>query len=183
MNQGKYGELTVEVKFPIGTSRETLMELLADALYKPDVLLSDPMPLEHHDWERIQSNNIFFRYGCNSFDNRDGENSLTYEKLKSLYLHKAVINELRKDEESVIRIARENIEAWRDNHRADGMSVKYLDEWSKVLDEGTAHITEVLRGVDEYSCDLRQNTPFAGVLSEEQRLEVLQEFQQSWMKF
>ena len=176
----KYGELTVEVKFPIGTSRETLMELLADALYKPDVSLFDPMPSECHEWERIQSNNIFFRYDCNRFDNEEGENSLTYEKLKSLYLHKAVLDELRKDWDKCSTIAYENIERWKDLHRPDGMSVKYLDEWLKVLDKGFVAVSRVLLSVDEYSCDLRQNSPFAGVLSDERRLAVLEEFREYW---
>lgn len=180
MNQGNYGELTVEVKFPIGTSRETLMELLADALYKPDVSLFDPMPSEYHEWERIQSNNILFRYDCNSFDNEEGENSLTYEKLKSLFLHKAVLDELRKDWEKCSTIAYENIERWKENHRSDGMSVKYLDEWVELLDKGFTAVSQVLLGVDEHSCDLRQNSPFAGVLSDEKRLMVLQEFKEYW---
>lgn len=181
MNQGNYGELTVKIKFPIGTSRETLMELLADALYKPDVSLFDPMPSEYHEWERIQSNNIFFRYDCNSFDNEEGESSLTYEKLKSLYLHKAVLDELRKDWDKCSAIAYENIELWKENHRSDGMSVKYLDEWIELLDKGFTAVSQVLLGVDEYSCDLRQNSPFAGVLSDERRLMVLYEFQEHWV--
>lgn len=177
----KYGELTVEVKFPIGTSRETLMELLADALYKPDVSLFDPMPSEYHEWERIQSNSILFRYDCNSFDNEEGENSLTYEKLKSLYLHKAVLDELRKDWEKCSTIAYENIERWKENHRSDGMSAKYLDEWKTILDIGNFQkLSKVLTGLDEYSCDLRQNSPFAGILSNEQRLAVLEEFRKYW---
>ena len=48
----------------------------------------------------------------------------------------------------------------------------------KVLDKGFTAVSQVLLGVDERSCDLRQNSPFAGVLSDEKRLMVLEEFRQ-----
>ena len=108
------------------------------------------------------------------------ESSLTYEKIKSLHLHKAVLDELRKDWDKCSTIAYENIERWKKLHRPDGMSVKYLDEWSKVLDKGFTAVSRVLLSVDEYSCDLRQNSPFAGVLSDERRLAVLEEFREYW---
>ena len=180
MNQGNYGELTVEVKFPIGTSRERLMELLSDALYKPDVSVFDPMPVEKHDWEKIESTGIVFRYDSMISEIERQENSLTYEKMKSLYLHKAVLDELRKDWDKCSKIAYKNIERWKENHRFDGMAVKYLDEWAALLDKGFTAISRVLLGVDEHSCDLRQNSPFAGVLSDERRLAVLEEFRKYW---
>lgn len=113
-------------------------------------------------------------------DDERVENSLTYEKMKSLYLHEAVLDELRKDWDKCSTIAYSNIERWKKVHRPDGMSVRYLDEWLKVLDKGFMAVSRVLLGVDEYSCDLRQNSPFAGVLSNEQRLSVLEEFREYW---
>lgn len=179
-NKTTMGKLDVEVFFPIGTSRERLMELLSDVLYKPDTVLFDPMPVEKHDWEKIESTGIVFRYDSMIPEIERQENSLTYEKMKSLYLHKAVLDELRKDWDKCSKIAYENIERWKENHKPDGMAVKYLDEWAALLDKGFTAVSRVLLGVDERSCDLRQNSPFAGVLSDEQRLMVLEEFRQYW---
>lgn len=175
------GRLNIEVDFPVGTSRERLMELLSDVLYKPDVVLSDPMPIEEHGWETIESTGVSFRYYTEIPDDERIEGSLTYEKLKSLYLHKSILDELRKDKDHVVSVALNNIEKWRDFHRSDGMSVKYLDEWKKILDNGNFQkLSKVLTGFDEYSCDLRQNSPFAGVLSDERRLAVLEDFREYW---
>lgn len=180
-NKLTMGRLDVEISFPVGTSRERLMELLSDVLYKPDVVLSDPMSVEEHDWETIESTGISFRYCSDVEDNERVEGSLSYEKLKSLYLHKAIIDELRKDKDRVVGIALENIERWKEVHRPDGMTVKYLDEWKQILDGGSFHrLSKVLTGLDEHSCDLRQNSPFAGVLSDEKRLMVLYEFKEYW---
>lgn len=108
------------------------------------------------------------------------ENSLTYEEMKSLWLHKSVLDELKKDWDKCSTISYDNIERWKKVHRPDGMSVRYLDEWLKVLDKGFTAVSRVLLDVDEYSCDLRQNSPFAGILSDEQRLAVLEEFREYW---
>lgn len=174
------GKLIVEVDFPTGTSRETLRELLSNVLYKPDVNVFDPMPIEEHDWEKIEATGVSFRYSSNIPEIEEDYSSLTYEKLRSLFLHKAVLDELRKDWDKCSAIAYSNIERWKEVHRPDGMTVPYLDEWVKVLDKGFAEVSRVVLGVDEHSCDLRQNSPFAGVLSDEQRLMVLYEFKEYW---
>lgn len=174
------GKLIVEVDFPTGTSRERLMELLSDVLYKPDVNVFDPMPIEEHDWEKIEATGISFCYSSIISEVAQQEGSLTYEKLKSLFLHKAVLDELRKDWDKYSAIAYDNIEKWKEFYRPDGMTVRYLDEWVKVLDKGFTAVSRVVLGVDEHSCDLRQNSPFAGVLSDEQRLMVLYKFQEYW---
>lgn len=174
------GKLIVEVDFPTGTSRERLMELLSDVLYKPDVNVFDPMPIEEHDWEKIEATGVSFCYSSIISEVAQQEGSLTYEKLKSLFLHKAVLDELRKDWDKYSAIAYDNIEKWKEFYRPDGMTVRYLDEWVKVLDKGFTAVSRVVLGVDEHSCDLRQNSPFAGVLSDEQRLMVLYKFQEYW---
>lgn len=174
------GKLIVELDFPTGTSRERLMELLSDVLYKPDVNVFDPMPIEEHDWEMIEATGISFCYSSIISEVAQQEGSLTYEKLRSLFLHKAVLNELRKDWDKYSAIAYDNIEKWKEIYRPDGMTAHYLDEWVKVLDKGFAAVSRVVLGVDEHSCDLRQNSPFPGVLSDARRLMVLYEFQEYW---
>lgn len=77
------GTLRVDIDFPAGTSRDRLMEVLADALYKADVVLSDPMPTETHDREVIKYDDVGFSYVSSvshdhddsSSDNRDDDSN------------------------------------------------------------------------------------------------------------
>lgn len=99
---------------------------------------------------------------------------LTREDLRSLRLHQAVRDELLIDHDRVISIARANIAAWLPKHRPDGMSARYLRQWQRILDSPTNLIARQLVETDEMACSLRQNSPFAGVLTEQRRQEILQ---------
>lgn len=101
---------------------------------------------------------------------------LTEEREKSLWLHRAVLGELVQDPEGTIEIARANLASARARH---ARASAYIDGWEKVLDGGVDEIAKVLVGRDEWSCELRQNTPFAGVLSEQVRQSVLRSFRMS----
>lgn len=102
-----------------------------------------------------------------------GGNGLTPEREKSLRLHQALIGDLLENPEAVISKARENIARWLPRQRADGMSAFYLREWEHILDSGLDRILEALTATDEKSYELRENSPFAGVLSQERRAKVL----------
>ena len=102
-----------------------------------------------------------------------GGNGLTPEREKSLRLHQALIGDLLENPDAVISKARENIARWLPQQRADGMSAFYLREWERILDSGLDRILEALTGIDEKSYELRENSPFAGVLSQERRAKVL----------
>lgn len=97
-------------------------------------------------------------------------------QLRSLWLHRAVLGELVANPDDVIATARDNVRRWRRVHRADGMSAHYLDQWDRVLDGDIDDIARVLVGTDELSTELRQNSPFAGVLSPARRNQVLAAF-------
>lgn len=98
---------------------------------------------------------------------------LTPEREKSLWLHQALIGDLLEDPDAVIDKARENIKRWLPQQRPDGMSTSYLREWERILDSGIGQILETLTATDEKSYELRENSPFAGVLSQERRVKVL----------
>lgn len=111
---------------------------------------------------------------------RLAEPQLTREQEKSLWLHRALLGRLMVDPQGVLEAARTNIGRWKTMHRSDGMVAGYLDQWCHVLEGGVDSVAAVLTGVDEVSVELRQNTPFAGVLSDGQRRQVLQSFRQYW---
>jgi excisionase family DNA binding protein len=102
-----------------------------------------------------------------------GRSGLTPEREKSLRLHQALIGDLLENPDAVIVKARENIARWLPQQRADGMSASYLREWEDILDSGLDRILEALTATDEKSYELRENSPFAGVLSQERRAKVL----------
>jgi len=108
------------------------------------------------------------------------EPHLTREEEKSLWLHRAVLGPLMIDPGAVLGLARQNVQAWLPRHRADGMAVRYLELWQNVLDGGVDDVVEVLTGTDEMSRELRQNSPFAGVLSDTDRRQILRSFREHW---
>lgn len=108
------------------------------------------------------------------------EPQLTREQEKSLWLHRALLGPLMIDPTSVLEQARENLRRWIPRNRPDGMATRYLAQWQEILDGGVDGVVNVLVGTDEHSSELRQNSPFAGVLSDEDRRRVLSSFREQW---
>lgn len=107
---------------------------------------------------------------------------LTYEQERSLWLHRVILGELMLDPEGVVQLAKHNVARWKEVHRPDGIATDYLLRWEQMLDGDLESLARVLTGVDEDSCELRQNSPFAGVLSEERRLLALHSFRTHWRR-
>jgi excisionase family DNA binding protein len=105
---------------------------------------------------------------------------LSREQEKSLWLHRAVLGRLMVEPTDVLDTARQNIHDWKPGHRSDGMSAHYLDVWEQIVDAGVDAVVPVLTGEDQASSDLRQNSPFAGVLPDVERRQVLRSFRRHW---
>lgn len=56
------------------------------------------------------------------------------------------------------------------------MTARWLDQWQEGLDAGVDAVAEVLTSQGPAALDLRQNSPFAGVISPEVRSRVLSSF-------
>ena len=108
--------------------------------------------------------------------------ALSREQERSLWLHQALLGELLSDPTEVLQKALSNIDRWRSSHRSDGRTVRYLDEWEHVLRSGLDTVIQTVTSRTPESCELRQNTPFSGVLPEETRKQVLQSFNQHWSR-
>lgn len=106
--------------------------------------------------------------------------SLTREREKSLWLHRAVVGNLVRDPDRVIETAAGNLERWRSMHSTTGVTNAYLQKWTEVLDAGLDTIIETLTSTTEAAAELRQNTPFAGVLDDDSRRQVLRSFTKHW---
>jgi excisionase family DNA binding protein len=105
----------------------------------------------------------------------------TRDQLKALWLHRAVAGRLVTDPDAVLAKARTNLDRLRQVH-PDGMTAVWLDRWQVILDGGIEGVIEVLTSGDPYAIELRQNSPFAGVLTEQDRQAVLAAFADRWRR-
>jgi len=89
----------------------------------------------------------------------------------SLELSRSVAERLKLHPEW-IEFARGNLARWsRLNHDAPGLMACYR-EWEKLLTRPVNEICEVLTATDDEGQRLRTNSPFAGVLSPKEVLEI-----------
>lgn len=102
------------------------------------------------------------------------------EKHRSVWLNRMVVGELTRDPDRAVATARDNIARWRQVHADRSSVLEALNRWSAILDEGVEAIVAALTGFSEDAEDLRQNSPFAGVLTTEQRDQALASFRAYW---
>ena len=91
---------------------------------------------------------------------------MTFEERRSLAISAAVAEKLRVEPEAVIAKARSNIETMR----SIGVNEQpWVEMWEAVLGLGASHVGAMLTSTDPVARDLRQSSPFTGVLTEEER--------------
>jgi hypothetical protein len=88
---------------------------------------------------------------------------------RSLVYHQAVARRLRK---SMVEEARHVLYRWR---QAGKIDEHYAERWEEVLDRPIAEIRKAIVEESATADDLRQNSPFAGQLSEAERRRILKE--------
>lgn len=98
---------------------------------------------------------------------------LTREDRRSLALHRAIARRLAADPEQVVSIARRNLARMRTR---GGQASQLLREWEILLNRPAPALVELLTDPGEWARDLRQVTPFAGVLSAAERADVYKSF-------
>lgn len=104
---------------------------------------------------------------------------LAREEQRSLWLNRAIAGHLARDPEAVIARARENLERFEQIHAGTGAE-RWLRRWRDVLDDGPEAVMQTLTSTAPEAIDLRQNSPFPGVLTEVERREVLDAFARHW---
>lgn len=98
----------------------------------------------------------------------DGIARLTREERRSLALHRAIVTKLAADPEGVVAKARRNLAVMRRANQ-DRSAEPWLAEWGRLIRGPISPVVEVLVSTSQRARDLRQVTPFAGVLSDEER--------------
>lgn len=96
---------------------------------------------------------------------------LTRDQRRSLWLAYAVAAHVVVDPEAALVVVRTNLEQMRRVVR--GQARLWLDEWERLLDGPVDELLDALTSRSPRSRELRQNSPFAGLLGEEERVRVL----------
>ena len=97
------------------------------------------------------------------------------EEARSLWLAYATAGEIVADPPRAMQVARANLARMR---MAQPRASKWLDEWSRLLDGPIAEVVATLTSPAPMARELRANSPFAGLLSEQARLRVLESFRE-----
>jgi len=84
-------------------------------------------------------------------------------------LHRALLAKLIDDYDGVRAFAHRNLAKSRSVVRGD-QAQRWLDEWEGLLAGPPEWLIEIFLGEDEHSIDMRQVSPFAGALSDDERL-------------
>jgi transcriptional regulator with XRE-family HTH domain len=98
---------------------------------------------------------------------------LTREDRRSLHLHAAIAKRVVADPEAALARARRNLRTMADANPGAG---PLLREWRRILDAGVDRVVYVLADPSEHARELRQVTPFAGVLTARERQQAYRSF-------
>lgn len=101
------------------------------------------------------------------------------EQEQSRWLHTAVAGHLVTDPDGVLDRARENLDRFSAVH-AGTMAEYWLGLWRAALESGPDQVLGFLVSDSPQAADMRQNSPFTGILSGDERRTVLQSFHAHW---
>lgn len=93
---------------------------------------------------------------------------------RSLAFDRLIAAKLRENP-TLIDKARSNLTRWMET--ADTSAQPVLQQWQALVDGPMDLVLETLEGTDERAVQLRQSSPFCGILSTEERTRIIQEFQ------
>lgn len=88
---------------------------------------------------------------------------------RSLRMHRLVAERFRQEPEEVIRRALKNLERW---HQM-GVECDDFEVWRKLLNGSPQELAEALTSSSEDAIRLRQSSPFAGLIPDDERRRIL----------
>lgn len=87
-------------------------------------------------------------------------------------LHRAVAKKFIDDPEFVLSLIPGNLSRLRENVRGP-LAQQWLDEWERRASGPIGEFVQTMLGEDDQAKEMRQNSPFAGVLTQAERLEAI----------
>jgi len=103
--------------------------------------------------------------------------ALTREDRIALAFHRRIGGHLLDDPERVLRLARERIRRWRNEQPTHTQS--WVVAWDGILELPHRVIADLIVDLGGFARELRQTSPFIGVLSEAERRSAIQEARSS----
>jgi len=103
---------------------------------------------------------------------------LTRDQRRSLWIGHAAAGKLVADPDAVLDRARQNLTKLQQTHTR-GQGARWLAEWERILNGPIEGVLDALTSTSPRARELRQNSPFAGLLTERERTEVLDAFRTS----
>ena len=103
---------------------------------------------------------------------RERTGRLTREERRSLWLAYATAGRIVRDPDQAVMLARENLDRMR--LVARGQARRWLDEWEQLLAGPLERLLLELTSPSPKGRELRQNSPFAGLLEDDERRVVLE---------
>lgn len=100
---------------------------------------------------------------------------LSRDQQRSLWLAYAIAGRIAREPETALKLATSNLEKMRKTSR--GQANRWLDEWERLLDGPVEKILEQLVSRASKGREMRQNAPFAGLLTESERQDMLASWQ------
>ena len=98
---------------------------------------------------------------------------LTNDQLRSLWLHRAAAGHIVGDPVGALARARARIEELLAGE-PDG--ARWLRQWLGLIDRGPEAVMRAMTSIDPLARELRQNSPFAGLLPDDERRAILEAF-------
>jgi hypothetical protein len=92
---------------------------------------------------------------------------------RSLAMHALIASKIERDQ-ALLAIPRNNIERWSARWKGDAPA--WLYEWIEVLKQPWSRVAALITEPSERAARLRQSSPFAGVLSKEERRRIYEAF-------
>ncbi len=106
---------------------------------------------------------------------------LTRDQERSLWLHRIGAGKLGIDPAGGVGRAPENLTRLREIHPR-GVAARYLAEWQLLLAGNLDDTLDLLTSRSPRAIELRQNSPFSGVLPEDERQACLAAFRVHWQR-
>ncbi|MGH8991544.1 MAG: helix-turn-helix domain-containing protein [Acidimicrobiia bacterium] len=144
----------------LGSSRQHVVDLCSRGLL-PHTSTGSHRRVRRSDLERLAAS--------------EPSRELTRDQRRSLWLHRAIAGRIAEDPERHLRTARANLKVMLTAHPR-GQAAAQLAIWQRLLDGPVEAVLDVLCMSSPQAADLRQNTPFAGVLTDAERQAVLAAF-------
>jgi hypothetical protein len=92
-----------------------------------------------------------------------------HHESRSLRMHRMVVDRYRESPAEVIHFGLENLKRWQQQ----GVDCDDFGIWEEILRSNPRRLPEILSGSSEEAIRLRQSSPFAGLIPEDVRRQIL----------